>query len=312
MEARLDSEAGRREIRDEFFRLFGVYRDDELTRRLSTSERTVTRWRAGETVPQVQQCSQMLDLIEKGPHALVISEDELAQRGEEARARREAAQRLAEHTELNEKLGVPVPRWYAGARAMIKERRWDEARATLSYWADPSRDGGFGQVPDPTQPYVLQSYGLTLYYKGLHAEAEEVWARAAIVAEKRNTRAWDRLGCKLMLCNAQWRQRKFSAAFSGYDAIVQAEPAFHFAYYNALCAADLARDETLLANWCGRVQIAARDHFSREIIREFIDRALVDVDLKWARERKNWQSLESWLQDLHRSAQRPHTPEDSA
>ncbi|BBK41029.1 hypothetical protein STVA_10490 [Allostella vacuolata] len=298
----VDSEDGRRRIRDRFFTDFQVIRDEEVASRVDSNARTVKRWRSRERVPHPKQAAILLQMIEKGMLALLIDPQELADRGEEARRQREARQSLIPHTELNAPMpAIPIPTYYARARRLIEQRRWPEAAAALEYWGDGSSGGGLSQVPADTKPYLLNSFALSLYYLARYDEARELWEQALNIANRRTSPKFFLLSLDMMIGNAYWRRGRYQEAFARYDAIALHAPEFFYVYYNALCAADASTDGYRLSTWIGRIQGAAKFHFPPSAIQEMLRRATDDLDLRWAREQPQWRELIDWLHEMLRS-----------
>jgi tetratricopeptide (TPR) repeat protein len=265
-----------------------------LAERLKVSEKQVQRYLNDESEPGATVLKAMLDLVES-------QKDDLAFIGllDRIRAEAQEEQRKNPHIEIEGVEERDIPDWYRDVRTMIAQRDYDQAYAILENRTKYQAD--FNLIPKKTQPYVLGSFGITLYYRADYARAAPVFERALnLTREIRNDTPAIFLAtytCNLGL--AHMRQSQIEMAFIRFDEAAAILPSFIINYYNAICAASALRNEEWIGHWAGRLAGAAPFATSPDI-KDVLEAYKTDSDLDFARECDTFAVAMNALEALYR------------
>ncbi|NRP76100.1 hypothetical protein ILFOPFJJ_07024 [Ensifer psoraleae] len=249
-----------------------------LAENLKVSEKQVQRYLSDASEPGPEVLKAMRELVD-------AQKDDLAFVGllDKIRAAAQEEQRKNPHIEIEGIEERDIPDWYKDVRSLIAGRDYDQAYAILENRTKYESDFNF--IPKKTQPYVLGSFGIALYYKAEYARAADVFERALnLTREIRNDTPalflatyTNNLGLALM------RQSQIEMAFMRFDEAAAILPSFIINYYNAICAASIFKNDEWVGHWAGR--LAGGAPFAvKEDIKDVLDAYKTDNDLDFARE----------------------------
>lgn len=265
-----------------------------LAERLKVSEKQVQRYLTGESEPGAEVLKGMRELVDD-------QKDDLPFIGllDKIREEAQAQQRLNPHIEIEGIEERDIPEWYSDVRSLIAQRQYDQAYAILENRTKYASD--FDLIPKKTQPYVLGSFGITLYYRAEYSRAAANYERALdLTRQIRNDTP--PLFLATYTCNlglALMRQSQIEMAFIRFDEATAILPSFIINYYNAICAASIFKNEEWVGHWSGRLAGGA-PFANMEDIKDVLDAYKSDNDLDFARECDTFEVAMSTLEALYK------------
>lgn len=248
-----------------------------LAKKLDVSEKQVLRYLNDESEPGA-------DVFEKIRKLIDDQKEDVMFLGllERVRADAQEERRKSPHLEIEGIEERDIPDWYKDVRTLIAENKYDEAHSILDNRTKYEAD--FNLIPKKTQPYVLGSFGITLYYKAEFSKAADTFERAlSLTREIRNDTPNLFLATYTgNLALSHMRQSQMELAFVRFDEAAAILPSFIVIFYNALCAASVFKNDEWVGHWAGRL-VGAVPFSSTEDIRDVLQTYEKDNDLDFAR-----------------------------
>ena len=292
----LATQTGRKRISHDFNHLFSGLDHKAYARKLSVSERTAGRLRAGDRAPQKATAQLMRDEVARVRDLVVKDDAELVSYIEDIRRVNAETQNKIKIERMREEgITNTPPKWFVRAEIAFDEGKFDVAAAILEDRLAPEE---IEAIEPALRPYALNRLGLALQYLGLPSDATESYRNAleaGMCADRPSPHiAWFRTN----LAGGLVRLDRPEDALAQCEAAIDDSISHLPAYYVALCASDALRDVQRLAIWIGRTIQVAKSDMPPDRLEEFLFRAEDDPDLPWARKQAVWVGMTRDLRSI--------------
>jgi tetratricopeptide (TPR) repeat protein len=273
---------------------------------LNLSNKQVGRLQSGANIPQKATAERMKAVLDDVTRLALMTDAERNEFAERRRAEAETRQRLTSPLVVNGLEEKEIPPWFDRVRRILLEERWEEGRERLLERHEDPQD--WANVPDKTKAYVLAELAVCNHKTGRFVEASDFARKAIELRQKRHpqkpsnaeSESYDRFMAVVHsnLGASRMQLGFFDEALSLFEQANNYKRNFFPAYYNAVCAMSLARDETRLVERLGALRQAAQTLFSPEDIEEIVSDTREDKDLVFARELAIFEDVIESLADL--------------